>query len=77
MTTTTVITDATIRAFAIAKGFADVSVAPQTVDRVSAPDSGDWLVLSVKREGGGEWDLLGRRRTRHELLAMIQTTCSR
>ena len=65
--------DNTIRAAAIAKGFADISVVSQAVqDRPGVLDVGSWLVLSVKRQAGDEWELLGRRRTEAELLKVIQ-----
>ena len=65
--------DNTIRAAAIAKGFADASVVTQNVkDRNGALDVGAWLVLSVKRQASDEWELLGRRHTEAELLSMIQ-----
>jgi hypothetical protein len=69
-------TEFTLRSAAIAQGYAAISVAPQTVNRTSAPDSGDWFVLSIKRQAGDDWELLGRRRTRLELLAMVKTICS-
>jgi hypothetical protein len=72
-TNSTAVIDDTIHAAAIAKGFADASVVTQNVqDRNGALDVGCWLVLSVKRQAGDEWELLGRRRTEAELLSMIQ-----
>ncbi len=62
-----------IRTAANAKGFADISIVTQTVqDRGGALDTGAWLVLSVKRQSGDDWELLGRRRTQAELLNVIQ-----
>ena len=62
-----------IRTAATAKGFAEISIVPQTVqDRGGALDTGGWLVLSVKRKAGDAWELLGRRRTEAELLNVIQ-----
>ncbi len=62
-----------IRAAAIAKGFADVSIVSQAVqDRPGVLDVGAWLVLSVKRQATDDWELLGRRRTEAELLKVIQ-----
>ncbi len=37
-----------------------------------ALDVGAWLVLSVKRHADDDWELLGRRRTEAELVAVIQ-----
>ena len=70
--TTTTIDDA-IRAAAIAKGYADASIVTQKVqDRPGALDVGNWVVLSIKRNAGDDWELLGRRRTADELLAMLR-----
>jgi hypothetical protein len=67
------LTDDAIRAASLAKGFADVSVVSQRVqDRAGALDVGAWLVLSVKRHADDDWELLGRRRTEAELVAVIQ-----
>jgi len=65
--------DDTIRAAAIAKGYSDASVVTQKVkDRPGALDVGDWSVLSIKRTAGDDWELLGRRRTPDELLALLR-----
>ena len=73
MTTTATTIDDAIRAAAIAKGYSDASVVTQKVqDRPGALDVGNWAVLSIKRAAGDEWELLGRRRTADELLAMLK-----
>lgn len=72
MTSNPIITETAIRTAAIAKGYAEVSVAPQTVNRQSAPDAGDWFVLSVKRHDDDDWKMLGRRRTRGELIELLR-----
>jgi hypothetical protein len=73
MTTTATSIDDAIRAAAIAKGYSDASVVTQKVqDRPGALDVGSWAVLSIKRTAGDEWELLGRRRTADELLAMLK-----
>ena len=67
------LTEDPIRAAAISKGFADVSIVQQYVqDRTGVLDVGAWFVLSVKRQADDEWELLGRRRTEAELLKVIQ-----
>jgi hypothetical protein len=67
-----------IRTAATAKGFADISIVPQTVqDRGGALGTGGWLVLSVKRQADDAWELLGRRRTEAELLGVIQKQASK
>lgn len=72
-TNLTASTDDTIRAAAIAKGFADASVVTQHVqDRTGVLDVGAWFVLSVKRSAGDEWELLGRRRTQGELIQLLR-----
>jgi hypothetical protein len=72
MTNSNASTDA-IRTASMAKGFTDVSVVSQRVsDRPGVLDVGAWLVLSVKRQADGDWELLGRRRTEEELLAVIE-----
>lgn len=64
--------DDAIRAAAIAKGYSDASVVTQNVqDRPGALDVGSWVVLSIKRNPDDDWELLGRRRTRDELLKML------
>jgi hypothetical protein len=74
MTTNSTITiDEAIRAAAIAKGYSDASVVTQKVqDRPGALDVGSWSVLSIKRNAGDDWELLGRRRTPEELLALLR-----
>jgi hypothetical protein len=62
----------TIRAAAILKGFADASVARQYVRSEGSIDFGEWWVLSVWREDAEEFEVLGRRRTKAELLTMIE-----
>lgn len=72
-TNTTVSIDDTIRAAAIAKGYSDASVVTQKVqDRPGALDVGNWSVLSIKRNAGDDWELLGRRRTPDELLELLR-----
>jgi hypothetical protein len=72
-TNTTAPLDDAIRAAAIAKGYSDASVVTQKVqDRPGALDVGNWSVLSIKRKAGDDWELLGRRRTPDELLAMLR-----
>lgn len=62
----------TIRDAARAKGFADASIVPQNVqDRIGALDVGGWFVLSVKRQAEDDWELLGRRRTKEELIGLV------
>jgi hypothetical protein len=71
-TNSTTTIDEAIRAAAIAKGYSDASVVTQKVqDRPGALDVGSWAVLSIKRNAGDEWELLGRRRTADELLKML------
>ena len=73
MTNSTISIDDAIRAAAIAKGYSDASVVTQKVqDRPGALDVGSWSVLSIKRNAGDEWDLLGRRRTPDELLELLR-----
>jgi len=63
-----------IRDAATAKGFADVSIVSQYVQkRTGVLDDGAWLVLSVKRQAGDDWELICRRRTEAELLTVIQS----
>jgi hypothetical protein len=72
-TNSTITTDETIRAAAIARGYSDASVVIQKVqDRPGALDVGNWSVLSIKRSAGGDWELLGRRRTPAELLELLR-----
>ena len=65
-------TDDAIRQAVIERGFADASVVIQNVlERPGVLDGGKWFVLSVcYREG--EWEVLGRRRSRAELLALAK-----
>jgi hypothetical protein len=64
------IVDAAIRA-----GFNDASVVRQSLSPSAAHryDAGEWFCLSVKYRPDGEWELLGRRRSRGELLEMVNT----
>lgn len=72
-TASTTTTDDAIRAAAIAKGYSDASVVTQKVqDRAGALDVGNWSVLSIKRNAGDDWELLGRRRTPGELLELLR-----
>lgn len=71
-TNSTSVTDNHIRDAAIAQGFADASVAQHTSrGQKEALDKGIWFVLSVKRNLGDDWDVLGRRRTVPELLSVL------
>ena len=64
--------DNEIHAAATAKGFAEVSVVQHTSrEQKDALDKGVWFVLSVKRKTGDDWDILGRRRSVPELLAVL------
>jgi len=72
-TTSAPLADNQIHAAAIAKGFVEVSVVQHTSrEQKDAWDKGVWFVLSVKRNAGEDWDILGRRRTVPELLAVLQ-----
>jgi len=64
-------TDAAIRAAMIARGWHDVSITPQTV-RSSGHDAGDWLILSAQFRPDTTWQVVGRRRSRKELIEMIE-----
>jgi hypothetical protein len=67
------ITDQDIREAAISRGFHDSSVVIQDKPEIRAvADCGRWYLLSVKRQPGCEWELLGRRRSRGELLELIE-----
>jgi len=52
------------------RGFVDATVSPQSVRFPSSTDSGDWFVLAVKLDS---WHVVGRRRTRSELLELVKT----
>jgi hypothetical protein len=57
---------------AIAKGYADAAIVTQfTRERKDSLDSGNWFVLSVKRQVGDEWEVRGRRRTAGELAQLL------
>jgi len=72
-TSTAPLEDTQVRAAALAKGFIEVSVVQHTSrEQKDALDKGVWFVLSVKRNRGDDWDILGRRRTVPELLTIIQ-----
>ena len=71
-TNSTTVTDNHIRAAAIAQGFVDASVDQHTSrGQKEALDKGIWFVLSVKRNVGDDWDVLGMRRTVPELLSVL------
>jgi hypothetical protein len=61
-----------IRSVALAKGYADAAVVPQySRERKDSLDSGNWFVLSVKRQAGDDWEVRGRRRTTGELAQLL------
>jgi|SoiMethySBSTD1v2_1073268.scaffolds.fasta_scaffold1342638_1 hypothetical protein len=62
----------TIRSAALAKGYSDAAVVPQySRERKDSFDSGNWFVLSVKRQAGDDWEVRGRRRTAGELSQLL------
>jgi hypothetical protein len=61
-----------IRSAALAKGYADAAIVPQySRERKDSLDSGNWFVLSVKRQAGDDWEVRGRRRTADELTQLL------
>ncbi len=54
-------------------GFVDVAIAEQFIPltKFSGDEAGVWLVLSARRAGGG-FEVIGRRRSREELLKMAR-----
>jgi hypothetical protein len=62
-----------IRTAAITKGYADAMVVPQHIQKRkdNELEAGSWLVLSVKRQAGGDWEIRGRRRTAAELSQLL------
>jgi len=74
MATTENTTDASIRNAAIAHGWIDAAIIQQTEnERFALPETqGEWLCLSVKLHCDDDWQLLGRRRTRGELLGLLR-----
>ena len=66
------VTDSQIHTAALAKGFTDASVVEHnTRGHKDSLEKGTWFVLSVKRNVGDDWDILGMRRTVPELLAVL------
>lgn len=37
-------------------------------------ESGEWYCLGIRQRPGSSWELIGRRRTRAELLRMVQNS---
>ena len=75
MTTTTKmieteIADATIERFKCC----DVEIIRQIVPERGkiASESGEWYCLGIRQQPGSSWECVGRRRTKAELLAMVQ-----
>jgi hypothetical protein len=66
--------DDAIRAAAKARGYADAAVARQYVHGSHQLDAGEWLVLSVRFKPGTDWEVIGRRRSRGELLQLLEAT---
>jgi hypothetical protein len=47
-------------------------VVPQYIrERKDSLDSGNWFVLSIKRQTGDDWEVRGRRRTAAELEQLL------
>lgn len=70
--------DIAIRTSATAKGYTAVSVRPQTIaDRPGVMDAGEWFLLSTKRNAEADWEFLGRRKTKDELLGLLENTATR
>jgi hypothetical protein len=64
--------DNAIRTAALAKGYAAAVVVPQYIrERKDSLDSGNWFVLSIKRQSGDDWEVRGRRRTAAELEQLL------
>jgi hypothetical protein len=68
------VTDDTIQTLARERGYADASVVPLTVSERNAfeGDQGPWFVLSVKRNADDEWQMIGRRRTKADLIGLLK-----
>ena len=65
--------DATIHTVAVRRlGVVDTSIV-RHFERGEVDWSGEWYLLSVKLPGDAEWTLLGRRRTKAELLTSVST----
>ncbi len=71
MATTT--TENEIRQLAVEKFHAvDAAISRMEArDYAGCVDAGTWYVLSVRQHLGGEWEVIGRRRSRAELLTML------
>ncbi len=66
-------TDDAIRQATIERGCCDASIVPQFVkDYPGVLDGGAWYVLSVRYRDDADWEVLGRRRTRAELLQLAK-----
>jgi hypothetical protein len=78
-TATDLITEKTIRAAAIAAGYADALVdryveqRPYHFEGEPLPLPKVWFLLSVQRSVGSEFELMGRRRTKAELMGLIRS----
>jgi hypothetical protein len=79
MSTATEALEQTINTTAVRRlGVADTSIVrvdDKPTYRAPAPEEwyGVWFTLSVKLLGDVEWKLLGRRRTREELLTLVSS----
>ena len=72
------VTDNTIRAAAIAHGFTDISIISQRIlERAGAMDAGEWLLLSTKRNDDADWEFVGRRKTKGELVGLLDNAAAR
>ena len=70
---TTQNTDAAIVEAALNRGYADCQVIRQSIpDRWGVEDSGVWFYMFVKNHGSADWQIVGRRRTKQELFALVQ-----
>ena len=70
--------DNAVRAAALANGFADVSILSQMIrDRPGVMDAGEWFLLSTKRHDGAEWEFLGRRKSKDELVGLLENAAAR
>ena len=77
VTITNQVTNETIRAAAIAAGYADASVVryvelrPYRLDGPPVSER-TWLSLALKRRPDSRFEVVGRRQTRVELLRLVQ-----
>jgi hypothetical protein len=75
VTTALRISDRDIIDAARARGYHDAAVVVQNIPEHKHDfDHGRWFGMFVKFTAGDDWQLIGRRRTRQELLAMLDCT---